>query len=120
MSETLNVEEMDPRGEKEGMSLVEELTQIILDPERPDQFISVSSLLEPEPLAKLTRFLRQNQDVFAWSYEDMPGIDPQVMSHQLNVDLSFCPVKQKRRGRALELLEAVCEEVGMLLRARSI
>jgi len=24
-------------------------------------------------------------DVFAWSYEDMPGLDPQVAMHRLNI-----------------------------------
>ena len=50
----------------------------------------------------------------------MPRIDPQVMSHRLNVDPDFHPVKQKRRGMAPERQEAVREEVGKLLRARSV
>ena len=87
------MEEVDPREEKEGVSPTEELTDVILDPERPDQFVCLGSFQEPEHCAKLTQFVRQNQDVFAWSHEDMPGIDPQVMSHRLNVDLGFCPVK---------------------------
>ena len=58
MSETLNVEEMDPRGEKEGMSPVVELMQLILDLERPDRFISVGSLLKPGQRAGLTQFFR--------------------------------------------------------------
>ena len=33
ISEALSVREMDPREEKEGMSLVEELIQLTLDPE---------------------------------------------------------------------------------------
>ena len=58
------------------MSSVEELTKIILDPREPNRAISVSSLLEPDLQAELARFLRQNQDIFAWSHEDMPGVDP--------------------------------------------
>jgi hypothetical protein len=45
---------------------------------------------------ELGAFLRRNNDVFAWSHEDMPGIDPSVIVHRLNVDLSHRPVKQKR------------------------
>ena len=48
VSEALNIEEIDPREEKDEMSLVEEFTKIVLDTEHPDQFISINSLLEPE------------------------------------------------------------------------
>ena len=60
VSVTLNMEEMGLRGEKEGMSPVEELTQLILDPERPDRFISIDSLLKSSQRAGLSQFLRQN------------------------------------------------------------
>ena len=50
----------------------------------------------------------------------MPEIDPWVMSHWLNVDLSFCLRKEKRRGMTLERQQAVQEEVGKLLRAQLI
>ena len=46
MAEALNVKEIDPRREKEGMSMVEEPTQIVLDPQEPDRVISIGSLLE--------------------------------------------------------------------------
>ena len=50
----------------------------------------------------------------------MLGIDPQVLSHQLNVDPGVYPVKQKRRGMAPERHQAVQEEAGKLLTAHSI
>ena len=68
------------------MSSVEELTQIALDPESPDRLVSIESLLISELQGKLIHFLKQNQDVFAWSHEDILGIDPRVMSHRLNID----------------------------------
>ncbi|KAL5555088.1 hypothetical protein UlMin_037324 [Ulmus minor] len=42
-------------------------------------------------------FLREHRDIFAWSHEDMPGIDPNVIVHRLNIDPNFKPIKQKRR-----------------------
>ena len=41
----------------------------------------------------LIQFLRENIDVFAWSHEDMPAIDPSVITHRLNVYQSFKPVQ---------------------------
>jgi hypothetical protein len=45
----------------------------------------------------------------------MPGIDPSVISHKLNVDPSLRPVKQKRRIFALERNNAIMEKVDKLL-----
>ena len=95
MSKALNVEEIDPRDNKDEVSPMEELSQVPLDSKFSDRYISVGSLLEPELRENLVQFLRKNQDIFAWSHEDMPRIDPQVMSHPLSIDPSFCPIKQK-------------------------
>jgi len=68
----------------------------------------------------LVEFLKHNSDVFAWSHEDMPGIDPSVIVHKLNVDQNHRPVKQRRRTFAAERNQAVAEEVEKLLKARFI
>ena len=43
------------------------------------------------------QFLRKSIDVFVWSHKDMPGIDPSVITHQLNVHPSSKPIRQKKR-----------------------
>ena len=62
-------------------------------------------------------FLRDNQDVFAWSHEGMPGIDPSIIVHKLNVSPSFPPIRQKKRVFAQERDKAIAEEVQKLLEA---
>ena len=59
----------------------------------------------------LTTFLKANQDVFTWSHKDMPGIDPSIIVHKLNVSPSFPPVRQKKRVFAQEWDKAIAEEV---------
>jgi hypothetical protein len=72
----------------------------------------------PQPMKEdLVAFLRRNNDVFSWSHEDMPGIDPSVIVHKLNVDPNHRPVKQRRRAFAAERNIAVTEEVEKLLKA---
>ena len=45
-------------------------------------FISDSlSLIEKEELIML---VKEYIDIFAWSYEDMPGLDPQVAMHPVS------------------------------------
>ena len=50
----------------------------------------------------------------------MGGVNLAVITHRLNVNPSFKPVKQKRRSFALERHKAINEEVGKLLQAKAI
>ena len=68
----------------------------------------------------IIQFLKDNKDVFAWSHKDMPGIDPSIISHKLNVNSSFHPVKQKRKVFALKRNDVIMEEVDKLLAANFI
>jgi len=79
--------------------------------------VRVGSLLSPKVEESLVAFLQNNTDVFAWCHDDMPGIDPSVISHRLNVDPNHRPVKQKRRCFAPERNQAIHEEVERLLKA---
>uniref|UniRef100_A0A2N9IT33 Uncharacterized protein n=1 Tax=Fagus sylvatica TaxID=28930 RepID=A0A2N9IT33_FAGSY len=64
-----------------------------------------------------TNFLKNNLDVFAWTHDDMPGIDPATICHKLNVDPSIRPIKQKRRVFAPDRNQAISDEVEKLLTA---
>ncbi|RVW25048.1 Transposon Tf2-2 polyprotein [Vitis vinifera] len=46
---------------------------------------------------RLIHLLRSYLDVFAWSYEDMPGLDPSIVQHHLPILPHARPVKQKLR-----------------------
>jgi len=41
--------------------------------------------------------IREYIDVFAWNCKDMPGLDPQVAMHHLNIKPDAKPVKQQQR-----------------------
>ena len=75
----------------------EELEPVSLDDD-PEHLAYIGSKLAEDLRSPLTRFLRQNKDIFAWKQTDMGGIDPTVITHRLNVGPSFKPVKQKRRS----------------------
>ena len=72
---------------------VEELKEVILDNARSKQMTRVGTLVSPLIRKVLTMFLRENQDVFAWSHKNMLGIDPSIIVPKLNVSPSFCPVR---------------------------
>ena len=66
---------------------VEELTGIQVDLNEPNCVIKISKGLKNELAQQFVEFLSLNQDVFAWTHADMVGIHPEVICHQLNIDL---------------------------------
>ena len=99
------------------VKLVEELEEITLDESRPEQTTRMGTLASPPIRQALAAFLRMNQDVFAWSHEDIPGIDPSIIVHRLNVNLASLPIQQKKRLFAQKRDKAIAEEVRKLLEA---
>ena len=71
---------------------VEELEEVVLDESRPARTTRMGTLASPMVRQDLASFLRMNQDVFAWSHEDMPRIDPSIIVHRLNVNPDSSPV----------------------------
>lgn len=53
--------------------------------------------------------------MFAWTHEDMPGIDPLVAIHKLSLNLTSRPIKQKKRNFSPECNQAIAEEIEKLL-----
>ena len=96
---------------------VEELEEVVLNGSRPAWTTRMGTLASPMVRQDLASFLRMNQDVFAWSHEDMPGIDPSIIVHKLNVNPDSSPIRQKKRVFAQERDKAVAEEVRKLLEA---
>ena len=96
------------------------LEDIPLDEDDLGKSTRIGADLEGKIKKGLIRFLREHIDMFAWSHEDMPGIDPSVITHRLNVYPSFKPVRQKNRVFALERDNAIKEEVQKLTLAKFI
>ncbi|KAK0585896.1 hypothetical protein LWI29_035946 [Acer saccharum] len=111
--------ELDPREEPEAKK-DEPTEQVALDPEDPSRTIKVGASLNVHVKTQLVTLLRDYKDVFAWSHEDMLGIDPKVISHCLSINPEFRPVKQKRLLFNPERSTEIRNEVGKLLSAGSI
>ena len=71
----------------------EVLEDIPLKEGNPEKFIRIGTSMKKKIKQDLVQFLRENIDVFAWSHEDMLGIDPSVITHHLNVYPSSKPVR---------------------------
>ena len=59
----------------------------------------------------LITLLQEYQDVFAWSYQDMPGLDSDIVQHKLPLNPGSSPIKQKLRRMRPEMSLKIKEEV---------
>ena len=89
----------------------------MLGDREPEKTTNISTKMDGRMKKVLIEFLRGNIDVFAWTHEDMLGIDPLVICHKLNVDTSTRPIKQKGRVFSSDRNQAISDEVGKLLMA---
>ena len=62
--------------------------------------------------------LREYSDVFAWLYQDMLGLNTNIVVHRLPLREECAPVKQKLRRVKPEMLLKIKEKVKKQLDAR--
>ena len=78
------------------------LEDIFLNEDDPRKSTRIGADLEGKIKKDLIHFLRENIDVFAWSHEDMPGIDPSVITHRLNIYILPLSLCNRKRGCLLQ------------------
>ena len=61
-------------------------------PDQPRE-IRIGSSLSLDERSKFIDVLRSYLDVFSWSYEDMPGLDPTIVQHHLPILPHVRPIK---------------------------
>ena len=57
--------------------------------------VHVAKEMPPEEKSAMVTLLKEFRDVFAWSYEDMRGLDPQLYQHQIHLSKDAKPVAQR-------------------------
>ncbi|CAA7057629.1 unnamed protein product [Microthlaspi erraticum] len=103
-----------------GSYLRAEKSPVCIDETDPERRVGIGIDLAKPIRDELIAFLKENISTFAWSTADMPGIDTRITSHELNVDPTFKPMKQKRRKLGPDRAKAVNDEVDRLLKVGSI
>ena len=73
--------------------------------------IKIGSTLNEKERKDLKELLIEFQEVFSWSYEDMPDIDPKIAQHHIDTYAYMVPVKQKLRCMRIKWLLKIIEEV---------
>ena len=78
-----------------------------MDKSNLETFTRIRMSIEEKTKQDLVQFIKKSKDVFAWSHEDMFGINLNVITHRLNISPSYKLVCQKRRVFALEWDNAI-------------
>ena len=96
--------------------LKEELRKINLGAELGSQNpVFVNSQLAAQEKEQLVALLKKYVDVFAWTYDEMPGLDPRLVVHSLNVNLRVKPVVQPARVFHTDVEAQITQKVKKLL-----
>ncbi|ONK77982.1 uncharacterized protein A4U43_C02F12980 [Asparagus officinalis] len=89
----LNIQYGD-RFEQRESPTEDKVVQVNMGDEANLKPIFISDSLPSEEREELIAIIREYFNVFAWNYEDMPGLDPNVMMHCLNIKSDAKPVEQ--------------------------
>jgi hypothetical protein len=75
----------------------DEVIQVDVGEEDHPKPIFLSKNLSPQEKEDYISLIQDYIDVFAWSYEDMSGLDPEVAMHRLDIKSDAKLVKQQQR-----------------------
>ncbi|MCQ7416301.1 reverse transcriptase domain-containing protein [Salmonella enterica] len=73
--------------------------------------VKIGTNMSAESRQGLITLLHEYIDVFAWSYQDMPGLDTSIVVHHLPLKPECKPVRQKLRKMKPDMLIKIKEEV---------
>ena len=74
-----------------------------LGTEEDKKEVKIGPNLELSVKQRLVQMLHEYVEIFSWSYEDMPGLDIDIVVHCLLTKEDFPPVKQKVRRMRPEM-----------------
>ena len=78
--------------------------------------VHIAKEMTPDNKTTMITLLKEFHDVFAWSYEDMRGLDPQLYQHQIHLSKDAKTVAQRRYRMNPNYATKVKEEIDKLLR----
>ncbi|KAM1443840.1 hypothetical protein ACFX2I_040069 [Malus domestica] len=106
-----------PQLEDGGQSTVDDLKELNLGTKEEQKPIFVSALLSADEVDEYYQLLSEYKDVFAWTYKEMPGLDPVIAVHHLAVKPGTRPIKQTQRRYRSELIPQIEVEIDKLIEA---
>ncbi|KAK8683846.1 hypothetical protein V6N13_039892 [Hibiscus sabdariffa] len=97
--------------EKQILPHKEELEIVNLGTEEERREVKIGTTISAEIRQNLIKLLHEYKDVFAWSYQDMPGLNENIAMHKLPIKQECRPIQQKLRRMKPEMLLKIRDEV---------
>ena len=89
----------------------EPIEVVNLGTEEDKKEVKIGANLEDVVKKRLIQMLRDYVEIFAWSYEDMPGLDTDIVVHRLPMKEGCSPVKQKLRRTRPDMSKKIKDAV---------
>ena len=86
---------------------------------KPDimETITIGANYSPKEVTLYKALFQEFRDIFAWSYEEIPGIDPQIFVHKIKTYAGAMPIRQKLQPIHPKKEATIKVEVEKLLKA---
>jgi hypothetical protein len=94
--------------------------KVVLDKNEPEKYILIGENLEKEVEEEILKVVKANTDVFAWSLEELEGVERSLIEHNLAIKPEHKPKKQKLRRISIDRQQAAKAELEKLLKAKVI
>ncbi|XP_070029012.1 uncharacterized protein [Nicotiana sylvestris] len=104
--------------ENKPKSNLDETKAVNLGDAEPVKETRISIDLSPTEKEEYIRFLKEYEDIFAWSYDDMSGLSTSIVAHKLPTNPMCPPVKQKLRKFKPDMSLKIKEEVTKKIKAK--
>ncbi|CAJ2672886.1 unnamed protein product [Trifolium pratense] len=112
--------EKDPSSSSQKMQAQDPLEEVDIGDGSIKRPTYISANIPKDLRDKLVELLKEFKDCFAWDYNEMPGLDRNLVEHRLPIRPDKKPVKQSPRRFAPEILSKIKEEIERLLRSKFI
>ena len=64
-------------------------------PRGTPELITLGASCSEQDIEEYKKLFREFRDVFAWSYTEMPSLDPAIIAHHIDTWPDITPVRQK-------------------------
>ncbi|RDX81507.1 rnhA, partial [Mucuna pruriens] len=106
-----NIEQGVGREKTKFEATTKDLESVNLQEGTEGREVRIGKQLPPTSRAKLLELLKEYADVFDWSYQDMPGLDREIVEHRLPLLPGATPVRQQLRRMKPEVALKIKEKV---------
>ena len=112
-----DTEDAPPSFEEGVQTIVDELKEVNIGTTEDHRPVFINESLSQEEEDAYVKLLKEYKDVFAWTYKEMPGLNPKIVVHHLSIRHGVRPTKQAQHRFQPELISQIEGEVNKLIKA---